>query len=327
MVPGELLTQSFPDKSEVIIESSPAFYEKHQLLAFSSLFESGEMISARLINPVKDVTVYKGTSLGSFSVVESAETAVMNWVMADLADHPQVQVPQKRDLKEVVKQTQSSMDPQIRAELAQVHGMCSDVFSKSEWDIGKCDLVQHKIDLYPGSKLVTLPIRRMPILFKKDLRQKIIELLEYKLISLCQRTNSSLAMLVPKKNCTLRLLIDIRQLNKQAVKSFWPLRSVGEIFDTLEGSCYYSTVNTSWGFYQFTSETSSQDYTAFSSPFGSFKWLVMPMGLTGSPLVFLSLIRKVLLGITWKSEIPYLDDCIIFSRTAEQQNERLREVF
>ena len=83
----------------------------------------------------------------------------------------------------------------------------------------------------------------------------------------------------------------------------------------------------SWGFYQLPLETSSQDYTAFSTPFGSFKWLVMPMGLTGSPPVFHSLMEKVLVGLTWKSTIPYLDDCIIFSRTAEEHIERLREVF
>ena len=75
---GDLLTQSFPEKSEGIFEPSPAFCEKHQLLAFSSLCESGEMIPVRLINPVEDVTVYKGTSLGSFSVVGSAEIAAMN---------------------------------------------------------------------------------------------------------------------------------------------------------------------------------------------------------------------------------------------------------
>ena len=82
----------------------------------------------------------------------------------------------------------------------------------------------------------------------------------------------------------------------------------------------------SWGFYQLPLETSSQDYTAFSTPFVSFKWLVMPMGLTGSPPVFQSLMEKILVGLTWTSKNLYLDDCIIFSRTAEEHIERLREV-
>ena len=36
--------------------------------------------------------------------------------------------------------------------------------------------------------------------------------------------------------------------------------------------------------------------------------------------------EEVLVGLTWKSTILYLNDCIIFSRTAEQHIERLREV-
>ena len=84
----------------------------------------------------------------------------------------------------------------------------------------------------------------------------------------------------------------------QTVKTCWSLPSVEEIFDTLEGSCYFSTIDMSWGFYQLPLETSSQDYTAFSTQFGSFKWLVMPMGLTGSPPVFQFLMQKVLVGLT-----------------------------
>ena len=266
---GELLTQRFLEKSEGIFEPSPAFCKKHQCLAFSSLCESGEIIPARLINPVEDVTVYKCTSLGSFSAVGYAEIAALNRVFADLPDTPQGQVPDKYDVKEVLKQTQSSMDPQIRAQFAQLRRTFSEVFSKSEWDIGKCDLVQHKIDLYPGSKQVKLPIRRKPMLLKKDIRQKIDKFLKHKLITPCHSPYSSPAMLVPEKNVKLRLVIDYRQLNKQTVKSCCPLLSVEEIFDTLEGSCYFSTIDMSWGSYQLPLETSSQDYTAFSTPFGS----------------------------------------------------------
>ena len=82
----------------------------------------------------------------------------------------------------------------------------------------------------------------------------------------------------------------------------------------------------SWGFYQLSMAEESQDYTAFSTPFGSFKWLRMPKGLTGSPNTFQSLMEQVLVGLTWKTTVPYLDDCIIFSSTAEEHIERLREV-
>ena len=83
----------------------------------------------------------------------------------------------------------------------------------------------------------------------------------------------------------------------------------------------------SWGFYQLPMEPESQNYTAYSTPFESFKWLRMPMGLTGSPKIFQSLMEQVLAGLTWNVTVPYLDDCIIFSKTPEEHIERLQQVF
>ena len=166
----------------------------------------------------------------------------------------------------------------------------------------------------------------MPLHYKDDLQKKIDAFLEKKLITPCHSPYSAPALLVPNKNGKLRLVIDNRQLNKQTIKSCWPIPSIEEIFDTLEGCEYFTTIDMSWGFYQLPMVEESQDYTAFSTPFGSFKWLRMPMGLTGSPNTFQSLMEQVLVGLTWKTTVPYLDDCIIFCSTAEEHIERLREV-
>ena len=71
----------------------------------------------------------------------------------------------------------------------------------------------------------------------------------------------------------------------------------------------------------------SQNYTAFRTLFGSFKWLRMPMGLTGSPNTFQSLVEHVLVRLTWNITVPYLSDCIIFSKTPEEHIKRLQQVF
>ena len=73
-------------------------------------------------------------------------------------------------------------------------------------------------------------------------------------------------------------------------------------------------------------EEGSQDSTAFGAPFGTFKWLRLPMGPTGSPNTFQSLMEQVLFGLTWNTTVPYLDDCIIFSSTADEHIQILREV-
>ena len=53
----------------------------------------------------------------------------------------------------------------------------------------------------------------------------------------------------------------------------------------------------------------------------------MPIGLTGTPSTFQSLMDHVLVGLTWNITLPYLDDCIIFSKTPEEHKKRLQQVF
>ena len=51
------------------------------------------------------------------------------------------------------------------------------------------------------------------------------------------------------------------------------------------------------------------------------------MGLTDSPNTFQSLMENMLVGLTWNIAVPYLDDCIIFSKTPEEHIRRLQQVF
>ena len=50
-------------------------------------------------------------------------------------------------------------------------------------------------------------------------------------------------------------------------------------------------------------------------------------GLHRQSNTFQSLLEKVLVGLTWKFAITYLDECIIFFRTIEEHLECLRQVF
>ena len=144
------------------------------------------------------------------------------------------------------------------------------------------------------------------------------------LITPCHSPYSAPAMLVPKKNRKLRLPLDYRKLNEQTIKSCWPKLSIEEIFYILQQSAHFTTIDMSWGFSQLPMEPKYQNYTAFSTPFGSFKRLRMAMGLTGCPNTFQSLKENVLVGLTWNITVLYLDDCIIFSKTPEKHIKRLQ---
>ena len=212
------------------------------------------------------ITVYENTTLGTS---EFFPKQALNHIVSPPPKSKTIEIDESYDLKHVI----DSISPAIPVwnKFAELVQQFADVFSKNQWDFGKCDATSHKIDVYPGSKPVKLPNRRSPLHYKQDLREKIDAFLDKELITPCHSPYSAPAMLVPKKNGKLRLLIDYRQLNQQTIKSCWPIRSIEEIFDTLEGSAFFSTIDMSWGFYQLPMDEKSQDFTAFSTPFGSYK--------------------------------------------------------
>ena len=47
--------------------------------------------------------------------------------------------------------------------------------------------------------------------------------------------------------------------------------------------------------------------------------------MTGSPNKFQNVMEHKIFGLTWNNTVPYLDDCIIFSKTLEKHLKRLQQ--
>ena len=50
-------------------------------------------------------------------------------------------------------------------------------------------------------------------------------------------------LFVKKKDGTLRLCVDYRQLNKITVKNKYPLHRIDDLFDQLKGASVFSKIN------------------------------------------------------------------------------------
>ena len=88
----------------------------------------------------------------------------------------------------------------IQGEFGRVIDELSDGLSKNEWDIGKCDVTSHKIDVYLGSRPPKMPNKRIPLHYKEGFREKLDVFLEKDLITLFHSPYSGPAMLIAKKN-------------------------------------------------------------------------------------------------------------------------------
>jgi hypothetical protein len=99
------------------------------------------------------------------------------------------------------------------------------------------------------------------------------------------------------------------------------------MLDALANCAYFSTLDLTSGFWQVAMDPASQEKTAFSTRFGTYEFTVMPFGLCNAPATFQRLMDTVFYDVLWKFVLVYMDDIIIFSKTAQEHKIHLEEVF
>ena len=100
---------------------------------------------------------------------------------------------------------------------------------------------------------------------------------------------------------------------------------VEDIFFQLNGAKYFSTLDLQTGYHHIPLDESSIPKTAFTSPFGKYKYIKVPLGLVQAPAYFQECMTGLLKDLSFA--IAYLDDIIIFSRTIEEHLNHIKQVF
>ncbi|KAK3280982.1 hypothetical protein CYMTET_11205 [Cymbomonas tetramitiformis] len=78
----------------------------------------------------------------------------------------------------------------------------------------------------------------------------------------------------PGKPEVLRMVVDYRSLDSLTVKDRYPLPDIQALFDAMHGAKYFSSFNAVDGFWQMTMDPEDVEKTAFTSPYGSYEWLL-----------------------------------------------------
>ncbi|GKC63291.1 putative reverse transcriptase domain-containing protein [Tanacetum coccineum] len=92
-------------------------------------------------------------------------------------------------------------------------------------------------------------------------------------------------LFVKKKDGSFQMCIDYRELNKLTVKNRYPLLSIDDLFDQLQGSRVYSKIDLISGYHQLIVREEDIPKTAFRIRYDHYKFQVMPFGLTNAPAV------------------------------------------
>ena len=100
-------------------------------------------------------------------------------------------------------------------------------------------MINFTIELVPGAAPISKTPYRMITPKILELKMKLQELLEKKYINPSVSPWGAPVLFVKKKDGTLILCIDYRQLNKSTMKNKYPFPRIDDLFDKMGGEKYF----------------------------------------------------------------------------------------
>ena len=129
-----------------------------------------------------------------------------------------------------------------------------------------------------------------------------------------------------KKDKTLQLCIDYRQLNRVTIKNRYLLPRIEDLIDQLRGARVSSKIDLRTGYHQLRVRDTDIPKTAFRTRYGHYEFTVMPFGLTNVLAAFMDLMHRVFQPYLDQFVVVFMDNILIYSQSEWEHEYHLRIV-
>ena len=184
----------------------------------------------------------------------------------------------------------------------------------------------HAIDLEEGKQPPYGPIYSMSEQELQTLREQLDNLLGKGFIHPSNSPAGAPILFVKKKDGSLRLCIDYRNLNRITRKNRYPLPLIGDLLDHLRTAKVFTKIDLRAGYHNVRIAPGHEWKTAFRTRYGSFEYLVMPFGMTNSPATFQHFMNDIFHNMADIFVIVYPDDILVYSENEADHEEHVRRV-
>jgi hypothetical protein len=151
--------------------------------------------------------------------------------------------------------------------------------------------IDFSINLMSGATPVSKTPYRMSTPELKELQMKLEELLNKGYIHPSVSPWGSPILFMKKKDGTLRLCFDFRQLNKVTIKNKYHLPRIDDLFDQLKDAKIFSKIDHRSRYHQVRIKEEDINKTTFRTRYGHYEFTVMPFGLSNALVVFMCLMN------------------------------------
>ena len=123
------------------------------------------------------------------------------------------------------------------------------------------------------------------------------------------------------------MCIDFRALNANTRLDVFPLPCIADLLDRLGQAKYFSSIDLASAYHQLRIKEGDEHKTAFLTNEGLFEYVVVPFGLTNAPASFQRCMNLCFHDMLSEYVLVYLDDILIYSKTAEEHVDHLCYAF
>ena len=201
-----------------------------------------------------------------------------------------------------------------------------DVFPEEFLGLSPQREIEFAIDVVPSATPASITPYRMAPVELKELNLQLQELLEKGFIRSSVSPWGAPVLFVKKKDGTLRLCIDYRQLNKLIVKNKYLLPIIDVLFDQLKGAGIFSKIDLRCGYHQLRIKDVDVHKTTFRTRYGHYEFLVMSFGLINAPAAFMDLMNRFFRPYVDQFVVVFIDDILVYSKDQENHDTHLRVV-
>ena len=170
---------------------------------------------------------------------------------------------------------------------------------------------EYHIDLDKAITPVQHAPRRTPVALKERLKQKLQEMESKGIITKVNEPtawiSSMVAVVKPGK---VRVCIDPKDLNKAIQRPKYQIPTLEEILPQLADARVFSVLDAKDGFHQVKLDSPSSYLTTFWTPFGRYRYLRMPFGISSAPEEFQRRMHSIVEGLPGVAVIA--DDILVY---------------
>ncbi|SGY55487.1 BQ5605_C139g13418 [Microbotryum silenes-dioicae] len=192
--------------------------------------------------------------------------------------------------------------------------------------------VRHHIQLKPGAKKPNKKGYRAAHRYRPAWKRLLDQHVTASRLRKLSSEYASPAFIIPKKGMEKdesilpRWVNDYRELNEGTVRDRTPLPLPDETLSVCSKAQFWGKIDMANSFFQTKMAEDDIAKTAVVTPWGLYKWTVMPMGLCNTPATHQRRVNEALGELIGKVCFVYLDDITIFVDTLEENKQRVRLV-